>query len=152
MEPQWFLPTIYLAGSLFYNGAMATNPLIEDRKILVVDDEQSLVNLCLLILEQAGYKARGALSGRQALQMVGDDRPDLILLDVMMPGMDGIEVCRRIRELIPEERPYILMYSAADRQYTKNESAVASGTEFIYKHIPIFDLPGKIKNYFGENL
>lgn len=129
---------------------MATNPLTP--KILVVDDEQSLVNLCLLILEQAGYKVRGAFNGKQALQMVGDEMPDLILLDVMMPGMDGIEVCRRIRELMPEQRPYILMYTADDRQYTKTESINAGATDFISKDIPIFDLPGKIKTYLRSTV
>ena len=128
---------------------MATNPLIQEPKILVVDDEQSLVNLCLLILEQAGYSVRGALSGKQALQMVGDEMPDLILLDVMMPGMDGIEVCRRIRELVPEQRPYILMYTADDRQHTKTESISAGATDFISKETPIFDLPGKIQSYLN---
>ncbi len=129
---------------------MATHPLSQESKILVVDDEQSLVNLCLLILEQAGYKVRGALSGKQALQMVGDEMPDLILLDVMMPGMDGIEVCRRIREQMPAQRPYILMYTADDRQYTKTESINAGATDFISKDTPIFDLPGKIKNYLAS--
>ena len=65
---------------------MATHPLLNNSKILVVDDEHSLVNLCLMILEQAGFNVRGAFSGKQALQMVGDEMPDLILLDVMMPG------------------------------------------------------------------
>jgi two-component system alkaline phosphatase synthesis response regulator PhoP len=126
---------------------MATHPSRSRPKVLVVDDEQSLVNLCLLILEQSGYKVRGALSGKQALQMVGDEMPDLILLDVMMPGMDGIEVCRRIRDLGVEQRPYILMYTADDRQHTKTESLNAGATDFISKDTPIFDLPGKIKNY-----
>ncbi|WP_420644946.1 response regulator [Candidatus Leptofilum sp.] len=126
---------------------MSTHPLSSEPKILVVDDEQSLVNLCLLILEQAGYKVRGAFSGKQALQMVGDEMPDLILLDVMMPGMTGIEVCRRIRELRPEQRPYILMYTADDRQLTKTESLSAGATDFISKDTPIFDLPNKIQSY-----
>ena len=126
---------------------MATHPLLNNSKILVVDDEHSLVNLCLMILEQAGFNVRGAFSGKQALQMVGDEMPDLILLDVMMPGMDGIEVCRRIREHSPEKRPYILMYTADDRQYTKTESLNAGATDFISKDTPIFDLPGEIKNY-----
>ncbi len=128
---------------------MITNPQSQEPKILVVDDEQSLVSLCLLILEQAGYKVRGALSGKQALQMVGDEMPDLILLDVMMPGMDGIEVCRRIRELMPEKRPYILMYTADDRQNTKIQSLDAGATDLISKETPIFDLPGKIQTYLN---
>lgn len=129
---------------------MATNPLTHEPNILVVDDEQSLVNLCLLILEQAGYKVRGALSGKQALQMVGDEMPDLILLDVMMPGMDGIEVCRQIRERVQARRPYILMYTADDRQYTKTQSIDAGATDFISKDTPIFDLPGKIQSYLAN--
>ncbi|MBK8902628.1 MAG: response regulator [Anaerolineaceae bacterium] len=128
---------------------MTTNSLRPDPKILVVDDEHSLVNLCLLILQQAGYKVRGAFSGKQALQMVGDEMPDLILLDVMMPGMDGIEVCRRIRELVPAQRPYILMYTADDRQNTKTESINAGATDLISKATPIFDLPEKIKTYLN---
>lgn len=126
---------------------MAEHQPQNEPKILVVDDEQSLVNLCLLILEQAGYQVRGALNGKQALQMVGDEMPDLILLDVMMPGMNGIEVCRKIRKTMSAERPYILMYTADDRQYTKTESLDAGATDFISKDIPIFDLPEKIQSY-----
>ena len=128
---------------------MATKQLAQASKILVVDDETSLVSLCLLIFEQAGYSVRGALNGKQALQMVHDEMPDLILLDVMMPGMDGIEVCRRIRELLPQERPFILMYTADDRQKTKSESMLAGATDFISQETPIFDLPGKIQGYLN---
>lgn len=128
---------------------MTTESLSPSSKILVVDDEQSLVNLCLLILEQAGYAVRGAFSGKQALQMVGDEMPDLILLDVMMPGMDGIEVCRRIRQLMPAQRPYILMYTADDRHNTKTESLNAGANDLISKETPIFDLPQKIQTYLN---
>jgi DNA-binding response OmpR family regulator len=132
----------------FCSETMATNLLRQAHKILVVDDEHSLVNLCLLIFEQAGYKVRGAFSGKQALKMVDEEIPDLILLDVMMPGMDGIEVCRKIRALIPAQRPYILMYTADDCQQTKNESYNAGATDFISKEVPIFDLPEKVKDFF----
>jgi len=128
---------------------MTIEPLCQGSKILVVDDEHSLVNLCLLIFEQAGYHVRGAFSGKQALQMVGDEMPDLILLDVMMPGMDGIEVCRRIRQLELAQRPYILMYTADDRQNTKTESLNAGANDLISKETPIFDLPQKIQTYLN---
>ncbi|MFW6096609.1 MAG: response regulator, partial [Chloroflexota bacterium] len=71
--------------------------MAKTKKILIVDDERSLVELCQIILESAGFDVRGAFSGREALNMITEDVPDLVLLDVMMPGMDGIEVCRRIR-------------------------------------------------------
>ncbi len=130
---------------LAYNiEAMATNRLAQKPKILVVDDEPSLVNLCLLIFEQAGYQTRGAFSGKQALKLAGEEMPDLVLLDVMMPGMDGIEVCRQIRGLATAKRPMILMYTADDSQETKIQSINAGATDFISKETPIFDLSQKI--------
>lgn len=126
---------------------MAMKLETQEPKILVVDDEPSLVDLCLLVLQQAGYTVRGAVSGRQALQMVNEEMPDLILLDVMMPGMSGIEVCKQIRERVNAQRPTILMYTADDRQNTKDESLSAGATDFISKETPIFDLPNKIQTY-----
>ena len=67
------------------------------KKILVVDDEMELVQLYRIVLESEGYNVHGAYNGKQALRLVDEEEPNLILLDVMMPGMDGIEVCRQIR-------------------------------------------------------
>lgn len=76
----------------------------KDRTILVVDDE---MNMCLVlrrILEKAGYKVIIAVDGLKALDIVRESRPDVILLDLMMPGMNGREVCRIARDLSPETR------------------------------------------------
>jgi len=116
-------------------------------KILVVDDERSLVDLCQIILQQAGYLVRGAVNGRQALQMVGEEPPDLVLLDVMMPGMDGIEVCRQIRSLYVESPPCIVMYTADDREETRSNSLAAGANAVLTKETPVFDLPGRIGSY-----
>lgn len=124
----------------------ATDP----HKILVVDDEPSLVQLCEIILSQAGYQVQGANSGRQALEMIDTDMPDLILLDVMMPGMTGIEVCHKIRSAHQSERPYILMYTADDRGETKRNSMDAGATGLITKETPVFELPQKISNYLVQ--
>ena len=115
--------------------------------ILVVDDEPSLVELCRIILEQAGYKVRGAYSGRQALSMVIEETPDLVLLDVMMPGMDGIEVCRRIRTEHEKPPPCIVMYTADERDETRDNSMIAGATDVLTKETPVFDLPKRIGDY-----
>ncbi len=74
---------------------MATsNPLV-----LVVDDEPRMCDVIERILKQEGYKVITALDGMAALQLVKEKGPDVILLDLMMPGIDGREVCRRVREL-----------------------------------------------------
>jgi CheY-like chemotaxis protein len=67
-------------------------------KILVVDDESDVVELVKLALKDDGHSITGASSGKEGLDLLKKEKPDLILLDVMMPEMDGWEVCRRIKE------------------------------------------------------
>lgn len=117
------------------------------KKILVVDDESSLVQLCQLVLENAGFEVRGAFSGKQALNLLDDEMPDLILLDVMMPGMNGIEVCREIRTNIEAKRVYIVMYTADSSDSTRQNSLEAGADDLLTKEIPIYDLPHKIADY-----
>ncbi|MCK4532079.1 MAG: response regulator, partial [Candidatus Aenigmarchaeota archaeon] len=68
------------------------------KKIMVVDDEESLIELVTAVLEQEGYEIITAMNGEEALERLKTEKPDLILLDMMMPGMSGREVCERIRK------------------------------------------------------
>lgn len=120
---------------------------IPPNKILIVDDEISLVQVCQLILEGVGHTVRGAVNGRQALRMVAEEMPDFILLDVMMPGMNGIEVCRQIRQSYPSASPIIAMYTADGRSEVQEASMDAGADAFITKQNPFFDLPEKINPY-----
>ncbi|MCP5099565.1 MAG: response regulator [Chloroflexi bacterium] len=113
-------------------------------KILVVDDEASLVQLCKLILEHAGFEVRGAYNGNQALHLITEDVPDLIILDMMMPGMDGIEVCKRIRTQYSQRHPYIVIYTADDSEKTRQSGMIAGANELITKDTPISELANKI--------
>jgi len=67
-------------------------------KILIVDDDATMVNLLATILEIEGFKALKALSAREAFGIMGEEMPDLILLDIMMPELDGFEVLARLRK------------------------------------------------------
>jgi two-component system, OmpR family, alkaline phosphatase synthesis response regulator PhoP len=65
--------------------------------ILVVDDEQRIIELAQMYLEQEGYLVNSANDGGVALRKILNEKPSLVVLDLMLPGMDGLEVCRRVR-------------------------------------------------------
>jgi two-component system alkaline phosphatase synthesis response regulator PhoP len=67
------------------------------KTVLAIDDEKDLIDLVRYNLEQEGYQVRGALDGETGLAMALRDRPDVVLVDLMLPGLDGLEVCRRLR-------------------------------------------------------
>lgn len=68
------------------------------KRILVVDDDENILNMEKTILEQRGFEVTGALGGAEALEVLGQQAFDLVLLDVMMPEVDGFTVCRKIKE------------------------------------------------------
>ena len=67
-------------------------------KVMLIDDDESLHVLMKRIVEEAGYEFCAAFSGAEGLALLGNEHPDLLLLDVMMPGMNGFDVCRTMRE------------------------------------------------------
>lgn len=86
-------------------------------KILVVDDEHSILTLLRFNLEKTGYEVIQAMDGNQALHMALHEQPDCIILDVMLPKMDGIEVCKELRKaecMVP-----IIMLTAKDEEFDK---------------------------------
>ncbi len=74
---------------------------VSAKKVLVVDDEPDTLELVKLVLESAGFKTMLATSGREALKLAEASKPDLVLLDIMMPDMDGWEVFRKLKEKDP---------------------------------------------------
>jgi DNA-binding response OmpR family regulator len=70
---------------------------VTKRKILIVEDEESLLKLESILLTSKGYEVRGVTNGQAALDAIAEELPDLVLLDIMLPEIDGFEVCRRIK-------------------------------------------------------
>jgi len=68
------------------------------KKILIVEDEESLLKLESILLTSKGFEVRGVANGTEALEAIAEEPPDLVLLDIMLPELDGFEVCRRIKE------------------------------------------------------
>jgi len=85
------------------------------KRILIVEDEANIVVSLEFLLGQEGHQVKVATSGEEALALFPEYRPDLVLLDVMLPGIDGFEVCRRLRQHAAPT-PRIILLTAHDRE------------------------------------
>lgn len=101
--------------------------------ILLVDDNPNNLRLLIDILREQGYQVRPANSGARALAMVEKEQPDLILLDINMPGMDGYEVCRRLKANPNTAEIAVLFISAHDDMANKLEGFAAGAVDYITK-------------------
>ncbi len=111
-------------------------------KILVVDDEKHIRDSCIRLLQRKRYNAEGAASGVEALEKIGKEVYDLVLLDVRMPGMDGIEVLRRAKEIAPNI--LVLVLTGHGTIDTAREAMELGAAGFIRKPISIEDLAESI--------
>ncbi|MFS0669737.1 response regulator transcription factor [Peribacillus frigoritolerans] len=113
------------------------------KKILVVDDEQSIVTLLQYNLEQSGYTVITALDGEQGLEAAVNIRPDLVVLDLMLPKMDGLEVCKQLRQQkinIP-----ILMLTAKDDEFDKVLGLELGADDYLTKPFSPREVVARIK-------
>lgn len=118
-------------------------------RILVVDDHEDNIDLLRARLEARGYEVDGANDGQQALDQVEKVCPDLILLDVMMPKMDGMEVVRRLKaKIASKELPFIpvIMQTALDSTENKVEGLDAGADDYITKPINFAELEARVNS------
>ncbi|MEW6426805.1 MAG: response regulator [Thermodesulfobacteriota bacterium] len=111
------------------------------KKILLIDDEESIHLLYREELEEEGYEVHSALSGEEALDKFGILSPDLVILDINMPGMNGIDVLRRIKEM-NSRLPVIL--SSAYQEFKQDLASWASD-DYIVKSSNLDELKASIK-------
>jgi two-component system alkaline phosphatase synthesis response regulator PhoP len=114
-------------------------------KVLLVDDEQDILELLKYNLEREGYQVTTALNGRDALRSAKANRPDLIVLDIMMPGMDGVEVCNQLRQLPEFKQTLITFLSARGEDYSQIAGFEAGADDYITKPIRPKVFVSKIK-------
>ena len=114
------------------------------RKILVVDDDADIVRIVGAMLAGQGWEVISALSGEEALRLVREQRPDLVLLDIMMPHMNGIEVLREARRIVPDIR--IVMITAYGDVGSYLESMDLGACEYINKPFESAELLALVRN------
>lgn len=114
-------------------------------KILLVDDEPDILELVGYNLEKEGYKVYKAESGISAIEIAEKKNPDLIILDVMMPEMDGIETCMQIRSISSLENTLVTFLSARGEDYSQIAGFDAGADDYITKPIKPRVLVSKVK-------
>ncbi|TDL32035.1 response regulator transcription factor [Jeotgalibacillus sp. S-D1] len=113
-----------------------------DKKILVVDDEKPIADILQFNLKKEGYEVHCAYDGDEALEMVNEIKPDLILLDIMLPSRDGMEVCREVRKNF--EMP-IIMLTAKDSEIDKVLGLELGADDYVTKPFSTRELVARVK-------
>ena len=118
------------------------------KTIMVVDDEPNILKVVGDILKQEGYRVMPAASGQDALDRLKKSKPDLILLDIMMPGMDGWDVIEKIKSNKETENIRVIFLTAKTDPISKSMGLLASA-DYITKPFENKDLVRRVKNVIG---
>ena len=114
--------------------------------ILVVDDEPGIREVIVMLLQDEGYRVLQAENGARALELLRAEQPDLLVLDIMMPVLDGFEVLRRLREMPDFEATHVILMSAAVRPTPDYQVAA-----FLPKPFELDQLLQTIHELLGES-
>lgn len=120
-------------------------------KVLVVDDEESIVELLKYNLEKDGYEVKTALNGIQAVEIARKFSPELVLLDIMMPMMDGVETCRQLRSINDLQKTFIIFLTARAEEYSEVAAFEVGADDYITKPIKPRALMSRINAYFRRD-
>lgn len=119
------------------------------RKVLIVDDEPNIVTALEFLLERRGYEVLVATNGEEALEIAGRCRPDVMLLDVMMPARSGYEVCQRVRERPDLRHVKVVMLSAKGREAEVSKGLSLGADLYITKPFSTSELVERIDELLG---
>tara|TARA_B100001029_G_scaffold158736_1_gene145597 strand:- start:292 stop:990 length:699 start_codon:yes stop_codon:yes gene_type:complete len=119
-----------------------------DFKIMAIDDEKDILLLLKYNLEQEGYTVKTVESGVEALKIVDKFSPQLILLDIMMPKLDGIETCIKLRSIESLSNVYVIFLTAREEEYSEVAAFDAGADDYITKPIKPRALISRINSFF----
>ncbi|MBU5487728.1 response regulator transcription factor [Clostridium sp. MSJ-8] len=115
------------------------------KKILIVDDEEHILELLDYNLKKEGYLTYTCNNGIKAMEVIGEVKPDLVLLDVMLPGMNGLEICKNIKRTPELDHISIIMITAKDEEIDKILGLELGADDYITKPFSVRELEARIK-------
>ncbi len=119
-------------------------------RVLVVDDEPNIVLSLEFLMQQAGFDVDTAADGERALQLVAQQPPDLILLDISLPGLSGFEVLDQLRNQSETARLPIIMLTAHGREVEREKGLALGADDYVTKPFSTRDLVAKVQTLLGE--
>lgn len=120
------------------------------KRVLIADDEPNIVTSLEFLLEHNGYEVRIARDGREALELIGDFAPHLVLLDVMMPVHNGYEVCQSIRANPDWQRTKVLMLTAKGRDVEATKGLAVGADAYVTKPFSTKELVQRVKEMLDD--
>ena len=120
-------------------------------KILIVEDSPETSSLLMRVLERAGYEVMHAAEGKSAVKMALFEKPQLVLLDIAVPYLDGIEVCRAIRSHPSTSKTKIVMISALNQKEDIAEAKAAGALQYLTKPFLIEELLETVKSVLASS-
>lgn len=120
------------------------------KKVLIADDESNIVMSLQFLMESAGYEVRTVADGEAALQVLREFRPDLVLLDVMMPKKNGYEICQAMRETPALAGIKVVMLTAKGRDIDAEKGLALGADAYVTKPFSTRDLVAEVKAMLGD--
>ncbi len=117
----------------------------ERPKVLIAEDEETIVESLSFLMEKEGYDVRVATDGQTAISMIACDAPDMVLLDVMMPGCDGFEVVRAVRSDANTKLIPIMMLTAKTREVDRRKGLELGVDDFVTKPFSTRDVVSRVR-------
>ncbi|MDP3841149.1 MAG: response regulator [Oxalobacteraceae bacterium] len=119
-------------------------------KILIVDDEPNIVISLEFLMQQSGYEVATARDGADAMQKIATFQPDLVLLDIMLPQLNGFEICQRIRENSRWNRIKVIMLSAKGREIEVSKGIALGADAYVTKPFSTKDLIAQVQRLLAD--
>jgi len=128
----------------------ASSGIIQDKKVLIVDDEPAIQVLYKKILSRFGYQMEIASNGFEAGTKIFQFRPDLVILDLVMPGMDGFEICSKIKGGADTSHIRVLIITGHDTEENKNRIMAAGADDYLVKPVNMTVLQDRVEHLLNS--